>query len=178
MPFRVLCIDPVFATFQLSHLSTFNSPQCGVPSHLHTLKIMSKLTRTNAIFTYPTLTDLSGHIGSPISLSRYSGVDTVTLYDPNDTDVFGVLVYADATQATIVPVHGGLAGTVKIKVLDEAQTTGLMYAARDGAEAGFALVDLETYSGTWDKCAIAMEGGVAGELIEAIITTPTSFTLA
>jgi|SaaInlStandDraft_1057018.scaffolds.fasta_scaffold89994_2 hypothetical protein len=139
---------------------------------------MSKLTRTNAIFTYPTLTDLSGHIGSPVSLSSFSGIATVTLYDPNDRDVFGVLVYADATQATIVPIHGGLAGTVKIKVLDEASVTTPMYAARDGAEAGFALVDLETYSGTWDSCAIAMESGVAGELIEAIITKPTSVTIA
>ncbi|MDG1302319.1 MAG: hypothetical protein P8R37_12120 [Opitutae bacterium] len=139
---------------------------------------MPQLARTNAIFTYPTRYDLSDHIGSPISLSIYDGVEQVTLYDPNDTDLFGVLVHADATQATVVPIHGGLAGTVKIKVLDEAQVPAKMYAARSGAEAGFALWDLETYPGTWQLCAIAMESGVAGELVEAIITTPTSTTIA
>jgi hypothetical protein len=139
---------------------------------------MSKLTRTNAIFTFPTLTDLSAEVGSPISVSNFSGVAKVTLYDPNDVEVFGVLIHADAKQASVVPIHGGLAGTVKVKILDEASVGKTLYAARVGADAGFALVELESYSGTWDICAIAMEGGVAGEQIEAILFRPEPITIA
>lgn len=137
-----------------------------------------KLTRENAIFTFPTEGDLSTHVGRPISVSNFGAVAKVTLYDPNDVPAFGVLIHADAEQASVVPFHGGLAGTVKIKLLDESLIGNAMYAAHDGTFPGFALQQLETYSGTWDVCAIAMENGVAGEMVEAVLFRPEAVTIA
>lgn len=136
-----------------------------------------KLTRENAIFSFPTVGDLSAHVGRPISVSNFGGVAKVTLYDPNDVPAFGVLIHADAEQASVVPFHGGLAGTVKVKLIDEAQITNALYAAHDGTNPGFGSQPMETYPGTWDLCALAMENGVAGEMVEAVLFKPEAFTI-
>lgn len=130
-----------------------------------------KLTRENAILHFPTLTDLSSRIGEAVSITRPGGVSHVEILPEPGKKPFGILIHADAETASVVPVSGGLAGTVKIKLQEEAYTGNELYINDTGGIAGFGDAIEGAPTGKY-LCAQALEDGVAGELIEAILFRP------
>jgi hypothetical protein len=173
MPFRVLHIDLVFATSQLSQLSTCNSPQCGVPSHLHTLKIMSKLTRENAILPFPPNSDLTGKEGHIVSIQTNGNVGAVALYSVSGgLPPFGVvLLGSNAGEKTSVAISsGGLAGTIKVKLSAPVKAGEELQIDETGT------VSPDSGSGNRIIVGLALEAGVADELIEAVLFRPVALT--
>lgn len=132
---------------------------------------MSKLTRENAILPFPTLTDLSSHIGEAVSITSPGGVSHAEILPDPGTKPFGILIHADAETASVVPMSGGLAGTVKVKLQEAAYVGNELYIYNVGGIAGFGDAVEGTPSGKY-LCAQALEDGVTGELIEAILFRP------
>jgi len=138
---------------------------------------MSKVTRTNAILPYVTWSDYSDKIGCALEVSSGS-IPKVSLWEPGASRVFGVIIEADAERASVAILHGGVSGTVKLKLLEETEIGDLLYPAKDNQDFGFGVVQNETYSGSSYICAQALEDGVAGEMIEAVLFRPEAFTIA
>lgn len=132
---------------------------------------MSKLTRENAILPFPTLTDLSGHIGEAISITTLGGVPHVEVLPDPGTKPFGILIHADVENASVVPMSGGLAGTVKVKLQEPAYPGNELYIYNVGGIAGFGDAVEGAPSGKY-LCAVAIESGVVGELVEAVLFRP------
>jgi hypothetical protein len=132
---------------------------------------MSKLTRENAILTFPTTEDLRSRIGEAVSLSLPQNIPTIEPLAEVGATPFGIVIHADADQASVVPLAGGLAGTVKLKLQTAAYAGNELYVDSTGNTHGFADAVEENPSGKY-LCAVALESGVAGEQIEAILFRP------
>lgn len=131
---------------------------------------MSTLTRTNAILPFPTHTDLSSQVGGPVFLYEVNGVKKAALLNA-DQRPFGILLEADGEKGSIGILEGGLAGTVRVKVIGTVEVGSILYADRVDGETGFLDAATGTPSGKF-VCAYALESGVAGERIEAVVFRP------
>jgi hypothetical protein len=98
------------------------------------------------------------------------GVPTLEALNP-EAQPFGVLIHADAEQATVVPFSGGLAGTLKLKLQTASYAGNELYHDPSNGINGFADAVEESPSGKY-LCALALESGVQGELVEAILFRP------
>jgi hypothetical protein len=130
-----------------------------------------KLTRENAILPFATAGDLSDRLGEAVSMSILNGVPTVEPLPDPGTKPFGVLIHADESSATVVPMSGGVGGTVKVKLQTAAYVGNDLYIDQTGGIKGFADAVEEAPSGNF-LCAQALESGVQGELVEAILFRP------
>jgi len=92
------------------------------------------------------------------------------LPDP-DTKPFGIIIHADQERASIAPLTGGLSGTVLLKLQTAAYAGNELYVDQTGGINGFADAFEESPSGNY-LCALALESGVQGELIEAVLFRP------
>ena len=129
---------------------------------------MSKLTRENAILSFRTTGDLSDHLGEAVSMSLPNGVPTVELLPDPDSKPFGIIIHADSERASVAVISGGLAGTVKVKLQESAYAGNELYIYNVGGVAGFGDAVEGAPSGKY-ICAVAMESGLTGELIEAVL---------
>ena len=134
-------------------------------------------TRTNAIIHANTVSDLSQHVGCPVTLSSSSSGLRAQLWSEDETP-FGVILSAEAESVSIAPFEGGYAGTMLCKVLEECSVGARLYCVNSGANVGFGTTDYENFPGATFYAAVAVEGGVAGEMIEAIPKSPAPVTLA
>jgi hypothetical protein len=137
---------------------------------------MSKLTRTNAIIPLPSVGDLSAKIGRPVEITVINSVAMAAAWEPGGGSAFGVIVDADAEQASIAVMHGGLVGTIKVKLVEAVLPGALLYAAQNNGVIGFADRGEETFAGPTYICAQALEAGVEGEMVEAVLFRPEAIT--
>ncbi len=133
-----------------------------------------KLTRTNAILQVTPTGDYAAY-GDRLGTLGNSGLD---LWDPDGAEPNCLIVEIEPDTATIVPLHGGLAGTVKVKLFEAVSAGHELYFVISGANSGFADANEATTSGTWFKCALALEAGVAGEMVEAVLFCPEQIVIA
>ena len=141
---------------------------------------MSKLTRENAIIPVKTLVSLKDKVGCAVVYRNHPTLgSTAELWDPNDhAEPNAVVIFADDDSASIAMLYGGLSGTVKVKLTEGAFRGSRLYSFNNGTAAGFADREEERNSGTFYICAMALEDGVAGEMIEAVLYKPEAFTIA
>ena len=128
---------------------------------------MSKLTRTNAILSLPTSenqeTSLLGCFvylsGGVLTPAEHGGV----------SPALGACVHYDAPgqPASVSCIAGGLAGTVKLKIDFTAVAVGDYLTLADGGT-----VNADDDAGARTQVGQALEAGVAGEMIEAVIFKP------
>lgn len=130
---------------------------------------MSKLTRTNAILPFTPLADLTGKEGYVVLIESDGTIATYS--SSGGKQPFGVIVHGtDVDEKTSVAVlSGGLAGTVKVKLAFTVATPGELLAVRGGGE-----MITPSHASALFTCAQALETGVAGELIEAVLFRPES----
>ncbi len=138
---------------------------------------MSKLTRENALLPFQTNVDLTAYIGCAVLVGPSPNGATAELW-MTDEKPFGVIVHADPAIVTVAPFHGGVAGTFKVKILDETSPGRQLCLVDDNGTYGFADASEQNFPGETFICAVAVESGVAGEMIEAIPTKPESLTIA
>ena len=139
---------------------------------------MAKITRENAILSYPTIGDLSAKVGQPVSMTYSNGSAKVNSWEPNGGYAFGVIIEADSTRASVAIFNGGFSGTLKVKLVEQTLPGNLLYLAQNNGVVGFADRGEESFSGETVICAQALESGVEGEQIEAVIFRPEPFIVA
>ena len=139
-----------------------------------------KLTRENAILPAKSLNDLSAYVGCATVYGNHIVLGTrVELWNPNDhQDPNSVILWADAESLSVAILHGGLAGTVKVKLMEAVSRGSQIYPVNDGTNIGFADRTEERNPGNHYACGLALEDGVAGEMIEAVLFKPEAFTIA
>ena len=133
-------------------------------------------TRTNAIIRATTLTDLSSYVGCAVILNGSPNGPRAELW-AEDEIPFGVILYADAESVSVAPFEGGYAGTFLCKVLEECSPGARLYCVNSGPNTGFGSSDMEEFPGATFYSAIALEGGLAGEMVEAVPRSLTAVTL-
>ena len=138
---------------------------------------MSKLTRDNAILPFHTVYDYSDKIGFPVELQIGSTVN-VALWESGAPAPVGVILGGDAEQASVALCHGGLSGTVKVKLVEAVSPGDLLYLAQNNGVAAFASYTEQNFAGNTFLCAQALEAGVEGELVEAVLFRPEAVTIA
>lgn len=134
-----------------------------------------KLTRENAILHAKTTTDLTGAVGC---LANVSNTNVASEWDPDGDPPAYLIIHAEADSVSVVPLHGGLAGTVKVKLLEAVSVGHELYFAIQGQNKGFVDRIEETVPGSFFICALALEAGVAGEMVEAVLFRPEAVTIA
>jgi hypothetical protein len=135
---------------------------------------MSKLTRTNAILYAKTASDMRNRIGCAALM--FGGL-TVSDWETDGDPPNCFIIHAEEDSVSVVPLHGGLGGTIKVKLLGEASVGKELYFAVQGADRGFVVREDEPISGSFYICALALEGGVAGEMVEAVLFRPEAVTI-
>jgi hypothetical protein len=136
---------------------------------------MSKLTRENAIIHAKTNSDLSGYVGC---IANLNNSNLVTLWDPDGDPPSCFIIHAETDAVSVVPLHGGLGGTIKVKLLAEVSAGHELYFAIQGQDQGFVDLIEESVAGSFFVCALALEGGVQGEMVEAVLFRPAAVTIA
>ncbi len=127
-----------------------------------------KLTRENAILPFTPAADLTGKEGYAVSLDAEG---KLLLHAAEDAAPFGIIIHGTDTseKTSVALLAGGLAGTVKLKLNDAVSTVGPLLRV---TESGTFTPD----SGYNIACAQALETGVAGELIEAVLFRPVTLS--
>ena len=133
-------------------------------------------TRTNAIIRATTLTDLSNYVGCAVILSGSPTGPRAELWSEDEIP-FGVILYADAESVSVAPFEGGYAGTFLCKVLEECSPGARLYCVNSGPSTGFGTSDMEDFPGATFYSAVAVESGLAGEMVEAIPRSLSAVTL-
>lgn len=126
---------------------------------------MSKLTRENAILPFTPAADLTGKEGYAVSVDDDG---TIYLYDNQNEAPFGIIIHGTnpSEKTSVAVMAGGLAGTVKVKLSAAVTNIGTNLFAMDDA------IFNPTAGTSAFLCAQALETGVAGELIEALLFRP------
>lgn len=124
-----------------------------------------KLTRENAILPFTPASDLSNMEGNAVSINS---AGEITLHASGDTKPFGVIIHGTTTEekTSVALLSGGLRGTVKLKLKAAVNQIGqVLHVAEDGSFSP----DGSAYP---IACAQALETGVEGELVEAVLFHP------
>lgn len=134
-----------------------------------------KLARSNAVIPMPTSpeTDTFGMEGFPVDANSDGTVDLCA--DAGGNPPFGVIILGakHPGQVSIAVAAGGLAGTVRVKLLLPVTAPGILLKLVDvAAQVAFGP---DTGTGARVVMAQALEAGAAGELIEAVLFKPISF---
>jgi hypothetical protein len=132
---------------------------------------MSKLTRENAILPFVPKVNLSGKEGHIVQLE---GDGTVGLwYASSGERPFGVIVHGTNTdeRASIALCAGGLSGTVKLKLSAAVTAVGQELQVENTAT-----VSPDAGTGSRTLVAQALETGVEGEMIEAVLFRPVALS--
>lgn len=125
-----------------------------------------KLARSNAIISILSDEDLTGKEGHFV---RMSSNTAIALIDHEMSPPFGLLLTAGNVheRVTVAISAGGLAGTVLVKLAGTALLGRRLQLTADGR--------VMTYDSEFPRMVVgvALEGGVTGELIEAVLSPPT-----
>ena len=129
-----------------------------------------KLTRENAILSFPTAVNqessLLGHV-----VGLFNGVLSGLDHDSLAAPLGACVHYEEAgSPASVALMSGGLSGTVKLK-LDGAVAIGDMLVLGDGG-----VVYADPGVGARTQVGQALEAGVSGEMVEAILFHPVILT--
>jgi hypothetical protein len=137
-----------------------------------------KLTRENALIHAKPTGDMTPFVGN-VAVYRISPLGPeVEVWNPNDHLLPNCLIiHADMDTVTIAILHGGLSGTVKVRLVEAVFAGHELYAYNNGTLIGFADRMEESFSGTHPICALALENGVKDEQIEAVLFRPEAFTV-
>ncbi|WPJ95251.1 hypothetical protein SH580_17655 [Coraliomargarita algicola] len=135
---------------------------------------MSQPTRTNAILPFVPARDLRGLEGQFAFIDADGKIDHYHYYygGPAAGVPFGVILCGtDVNEKSSIAVcAGGFAGTLKLSL-------GAAVAVGDTLEVmNTGRVQPDSGSGTRTLVSIALESGVAGDLIEAVIFNPVELT--
>jgi hypothetical protein len=134
-----------------------------------------KLARTNALIPMPTssATDTYGKEGYPVDANSDGTVDLCA--DATGNPPFGVIVLGaeHPGKVTVAVAAGGLAGTVRVKLLQAVMAPGALLKLVDSA--GVIAFGPDTGTGARVVMAQALETGAANELIEAVLFKPISY---
>ena len=133
-------------------------------------------TRTNAIIHLPTTTDLSAQVGTVIKLAGVNSVPHAHAWYSED-QAFGVILSADAETASVAAFDGGYAGTFLAKLVEPAAAGDWLYCVNSGANVGFGSSGYQGFSGATFYAGVALEDGVAGEMIEAVPKSLVAYTM-
>ena len=135
-----------------------------------------KLARTNALI--PLLpydsADYLGKEGYAAAVEPSDGT-VILCGDATGDPPFGVIVHGAKApdKATVAVAAGGLAGTVRVKLLQAVPAAGTLLKLVDGSlGTGFGP---DTGSGARIVMAQALEPGAVDELIEAVLFKPISY---
>ena len=129
----------------------------------------TSLARTNAIVTHKAAYDLTGKVGH---FTLLTSTPLVELWSENNI-VFGVLMTDGKAgeNVTVALSAGGLAGTVRVRL-----AATVTYASQYLQITADGRVVPDTGSGDRILVAQALETGVTGELIEAVLFRPVTLT--
>lgn len=117
------------------------------------------LTRDNAIFAIASSADLTGKEGYAVKIAA-----TKAEIATAGNDVFGVVLDGETTSGlNTIASLAGASGTVKVKLSGTVALGGHMEVHTDGT--------FKASAGSVDISAVAMEAGVATEMIEAALVT-------
>jgi hypothetical protein len=136
----------------------------------------AQLVRTNAILPFAPFEefDFTGYEGFPVFIDNTTGcIDRLMTAADLPS---GVLIQArpPSERSTVALAAGGLAGTVRVKLLQDCPSVGvLLKTVLVNGEVAFGP---DTGAGARVVAAQALEKGVAGELIEAVLFKPIKFT--
>ena len=127
-----------------------------------------KLARSNAIISIPTDEDLTGKEGQFI---RMSSNTAIALIDAATVIPLGLLLTEGIVgdQVSIALSAGGLAGTVRVKLAGTVYIGSRLQLTADGR----VIEDLGELARV--IVGVAVEGGVAGEYVEAVLCNPVSY---
>lgn len=134
-------------------------------------------TRSNAIIKVTTNDDLSAYVGCPIRLVHSVNGPRAVLWVDEEYP-FGVILSADTDSVSVAPFSGGYAGTFLVKVQEDALPGDRLYCVNSGAQVGFGGESVQGFPSVTFFCAVALELGLAGEMIEAIPRPPSAVTVA
>ena len=137
-----------------------------------------KLTRTNAILPFLRPVDFGSAasndlIGLPV---RFDG-GTLLPWEPDVIPPAGVIIHADDELVSVAMHSGGLAGTVKVKLLEAVSRGDELYVAQNNNVNGYASAAGNSFTGATWLCAQALEAGVEGEMVEAVLFRPEPVTI-
>ncbi len=127
------------------------------------------IVRENAILPFKAAIDLTGKEGYPVIVT---GQNEITLLTNAEQTPFGVLLKGGKAgeQVTVAPARGGFSGTVRVKLFGPVTQTGtLLGLFEDNDEVAFVA---SSDAPTTPRVAMALEGGVAEEKIEAVLIAP------
>lgn len=132
------------------------------------------IVRDNAILSFTAAIDLTGHEGRAIVATAQNEV--TLMIEPEHEIPLGVLVKGGKAgeQVSVALAHGGLAGTVRIKLAKPVTQIGTVLSLNisdDPTDPHFGFAPAEL-CGTCLRWALALETGVAGERIEGILFPP------
>ncbi len=130
---------------------------------------MSKLTRENAILPFTPAVDLTGNEGYVVQIESDGTISP--FLSSSGKQPFGLIVHGTNVdeKTSVVPLSGGLAGTVKVKIASTIDNAGLLLGVRSGGD-----LIISTHASALFICAQALETGVAGEMIKAIQDAKTA----
>lgn len=133
-----------------------------------------KLARTNALLPFPTYQseDYTTRAGYPVLLEDGAAI---MAGDATGDPPFGVIVEGAKApeKVTVAVAAGGLAGTVRVKLVQAVTAPGTLLKLVDHA-SGVAFGP-DTGTGARIIMAQALETGAIGELIEAVLFKPISY---
>ncbi len=134
-----------------------------------------KLARTNAVIPMPTSpeTDTFGMEGYPVDANSDGTVDLCG--DAGGNPPFGIIMLGakHPGQTSIALAAGGLAGTVRVKLLLPVTAPGTLLKLVDAADR--VAFGPDTGTGARIVMAQALEAGAANELIEAVLFKPITY---
>ena len=133
-----------------------------------------KLTRENAILPFTPARDLTGLEGQFVFINGDGVLDLYHYYygGPTSGAPFGViLVGSNVDEKTSVAIAaGGFSGTLKLKLSAAVNLGDTLEIINTG------MVRADQESGARTLVGVALESGVADELIEAVIFRPIELT--
>lgn len=133
-------------------------------------------TRTNTIIKVTTNDDLSTYVGCPVRLIHSVNGPRAVLWQDEERP-FGVILYADSDSVSVAPFAGGYAGTFLAKVHEETLPGDRLYCVNSAGTVGFGGESVQAFTHVTFFCAIALEVGLAGEMVEAIPLPPDAVTI-
>jgi hypothetical protein len=133
-------------------------------------------TRANAIIKVTTNTDLSAYVGCPIRLVHSVNGPRAVLWEDEEYP-FGVILSADTDSVSVAPFSGGYSGTFLVKVHEDSLPGDRLYCVNSAGVVGFGGESTQGFPHVTFFCAVALELGMAGEMIEAIPRPPDSVSV-
>ena len=131
-----------------------------------------KLTSENAILPFTSTADLTSKEGYAVQNETGGSVSLFSAIIGKKPFVIIVHGTSIDEKSSIAVLSGGLGGTVKVKIAAPVEVGTIL-----GVQSGGDFM-LSTHVSADFACAQALEEGVAGEMIEAVLFKPEALNIA